>query len=139
MDARENPLPREPLINQEISLYQELLDCLEQEARALGKAQEEMILSLAAAKEKIVERLLGIRQARESQRRVREDSTAVKELARLRRQVAARNARNHAIISASLEVIQEFLAQFYPPGPGLYQPGGQVEQAAGRPLFHRQA
>jgi flagellar biosynthesis/type III secretory pathway chaperone len=133
-----HPLP-ESLLQQEISLYQELLECLEQEAQALAAAQEETILTLAKSKEEVLERLLGVKKAREENPPGAERNPGLQELARLRRQVAARNLRNREIIAASLEVIQEFLSQFYPPGPGLYRPGGKVAPGSGRTLFHRQA
>ena len=126
------------LLQQEISLYQELLECLEQEAQALAAAQEETLLSLAASKENLLERLLAIKKAREENPATGEREGDLQDLARLKRQVAAGNARNREIISASLEVIQEFINQFQPPGPGLYRAGGQVEKGSGRTLFHRQ-
>ncbi|MHB8066770.1 MAG: flagellar export chaperone FlgN [Desulfobaccales bacterium] len=128
-----------PLILQEISLYQELLVCLEQEAQALGAAQEETILSLAVSKEDILERLLGVKKARAEEPAAPGSQTLQKDLARLERKVATLNLRNREIISASLEVIDEFISQFHPPGPGLYRPEGRVEQGSGRALFHRQA
>ncbi|MEW6659319.1 MAG: hypothetical protein AB1424_11735 [Thermodesulfobacteriota bacterium] len=129
-----------PLILQEIALYQELLECLEQEAQALAAAQEETILSLAASKEEILERLLQVKKARAELPAPAADEAALqKDLARLQRQVATRNLRNREIISASLEVIQDFIGQFLPPGPGLYRQEGRVEAGSGRTLFHRQA
>jgi flagellar biosynthesis/type III secretory pathway chaperone len=129
-----------PLILQEISLYQELLECLEQEAQALATAQEETILSLAVTKEEILERLLQAKKARlELPAPGAGDAALEEELARLQRQVASRNLRNRDIISASLEVIDDFISQFLPPGPGLYRPEGRVEGSSGRTLFHRQA
>lgn len=129
-----------PLILQEISLYQELLECLEQEAQALAAAQEETILSLAASKEEILERLLKVKKARAELPAPGADEAALqKDLARLQRQVATRNLRNREIITASLEVIQDFIGQFLPPGPGLYRQEGRVEAGSGRTLFHRQA
>jgi flagellar biosynthesis/type III secretory pathway chaperone len=134
----EHPLP-ETLLQQEISLYQELLECLEQEAQALGAAQEETILSLATSKEEILERLLGVKKAKEENPPGPQNNAGLRDLARLQRQVATRNLRNREIIAASLEVIQEFINQFLPPGPGLYKPEGRVDQGSGRTLFHRQA
>jgi flagellar biosynthesis/type III secretory pathway chaperone len=129
-----------PLILQEISLYQELLECLEQEAQALAVAREETILSLAVTKEDILERLLQVKKARkELPAPEASEASLQKELDRLKRQVASRNLRNREIISASLEVIQDFISQFFPPGPGLYRPEGRVEVGSGRTLFHRQA
>ena len=133
-----HPLPETPL-QQEISLYQELLECLEQEAQALATAQEETILSLASSKEEILARLLGAKKAREDNPTPSEMEPGLPDLARLQRRVAALNLRNREIIAASLEVIQEFINQFIPPGPGLYQQEGQVEAGSGRTLFHRQA
>lgn len=134
----ESSLLPEPLLQQEISLYRELLECLDQEARALASAQEETILSLATAKEEILQRLLDAQKARE-ERSAEGGAADLAELARLQRQVAAGNARNREIIAASLEVIQEYLNQFIPPGPGLYRIEGRVEKGSGRTLFHRQA
>jgi flagellar biosynthesis/type III secretory pathway chaperone len=129
-----------PLILQEISLYQELLECLEQEAQALAAAQEETILSLAASKEDILARLLGVKKARtEHPPPAASEAALQKDLVRLQRQVASRNLRNREIISASLEVIEEFISQFLPTGPGLYQAEGRVDPGSGRTLFHRQA
>jgi flagellar biosynthesis/type III secretory pathway chaperone len=129
-----------PLILQEITLYQELLDCLEQEAQALAAAQEETILSLAASKEEILARLLQVKKARtELPEPTANEMPLQDDLARLQRQVASRNLRNREIISASLEVIQDYLSQFLPPGPGLYRQEGRVDPGSGRTLFHRQA
>ncbi len=133
-----HPEPK-PLILQEISLYQELLECLEQEAQALAAAQEETILSLARAKEDILERLLGVKKARLEQPAPAASEILQKDLAHLERKVATLNLRNREIISASLEVIQDFISQFLPSGPGLYRPEGRVEKGSGRALFHRQA
>ena len=129
----------ETLYQPEISLYRELQECLDQEARALASAQEETILSLAVAKEDILQQLLAAKKTREESSPATGRDPGLLELARLQRQVAAKNARNREIISASLEVIREFISQFLPPGPGLYRPEGQVEQGSGRTLFHRQA
>ncbi|MDD2902030.1 MAG: hypothetical protein PHU44_06310 [Syntrophales bacterium] len=128
----------EALLQQEISLYQELLECLEQEAQALAATQEETILGLAVFKEEILEQLLEVKKAREERSTGTESVSGLEDLAQLQRQVAARNLRNREIISASLEVIQEYLGQFLPPGPGLYQHEGQMEAGSGRTLFHRQ-
>jgi flagellar biosynthesis/type III secretory pathway chaperone len=130
-----------PLILQEVSLYQELLECLEQEAQALATAQEETILSLAVSKEDILERLLGVKKARTElpAPAAAGDEALEQDLVRLQRQVASRNLRNREIIFASLEVIQDFISQFLPPGPGLYRSEGRVEKGSGRTLFHRQA
>jgi flagellar biosynthesis/type III secretory pathway chaperone len=135
----ESQPPPETLLQQEISLYRELLECLEQEAQALGAAQDETILGLAAFKEEILGQLLEVKKAREEKSFGPESQAVLEDLAQLQRQVAARNHRNREIISASLEVIQEYINQFLPPGPGLYQHEGLVEAGSGRTLFHRQA
>jgi len=129
----------ETLLQQEISLYHELLECLEQEAQALGTTQEETILGLAAFKVEILEKLLEVKKAREEKATGTESAAALQDLTRLQRQVGARNLRNREIIFASLEVIQDYINQFIPPGPGLYQHGGQLTAGSGRNLFHRQA
>lgn len=129
----------EILLQQEISLYQELLECLDQEAQALGTAQDETILGLAAFKEEILRQLLEVKKAREEQSFEAENNAGLENLAHLQRQVAVRNLRNREIIAASLEVIQEYISQFLPPGPGLYRQEGQMEAGCGRTLFHRQA
>ena len=138
MQLETQPHP-EILLQQEISLYQELLECLDQEAQALGTAQDETILGLAAFKEEILRQLLEVKKAREEQSFEAENNAGLENLAHLQRQVAVRNLRNREIIAASLEVIQEYISQFLPPGPGLYRQDGQMEAGCGRTLFHRQA
>ena len=138
MQPETQPRP-EILLQQEISLYQELLECLDQEAQALGTAQDETILGLAAFKEEILRQLLEVKKAREEQSFEAENNAGLENLAHLQRQVAVRNLRNREIIAASLEVIQEYISQFLPPGPGLYRQEGQMEAGCGRTLFHRQA
>jgi len=138
MQLETQPHP-EILLQQEISLYQELLECLDQEAQALGTAQDETILGLAAFKEEILRQLLEVKKAREEQSFEAENNAGLENLAHLQRQVAVRNLRNREIIAASLEVIQEYISQFLPPGPGLYRQEGQMEAGCGRTLFHRQA
>ena len=138
MQPETQPRP-EILLQQEISLYQELLECLDQEAQALGTAQDETILGLAAFKEEILRQLLEVKKAREEQSLEAENNAGLENLAHLQRQVAVRNLRNREIIAASLEVIQEYISQFLPPGPGLYRQEGQMDAGCGRTLFHRQA
>ena len=126
-------------LDQEISLYQELLDCLEQEHRALREGREEEILSLAAAKEDILERLLKVRRARDDKDWREPQGEAAARLAQLKGQVRAAAARNRQVITASLELIQDFLGLLQPPGPGTYCPEGQMEPGGGGVLFHRSA
>ena len=140
MNHLEGELQPETLLQQEISLYQELLECLEQEAQALATTrEEETILGLAALKMELLEKMLAVKKAREEQTPGTENAAALQDLTRLQRQVGARNLRNREIIFASLEVIQDYINQFIPPGPGLYQHGGQLAAGSGRNLFHRQA
>jgi flagellar biosynthesis/type III secretory pathway chaperone len=127
------------LFQQEISLYQELLDCLEAETQALVNAQEEFILAAAARKELLLDRLLKMREAQAGEPEALGAHDDMERLTSLHRQVAAINARNRDIAAASLEVIQEFLAQFQPTDPGVYRPGGQAISMPEAALFQRQA
>ena len=135
-----HPIGENPtLLQQEICLYEELLDCLEGETQALGRAHEETILAAAARKEVLLERLLRLKKTRPS---VSEPPASPGDLARreyLQRQVSVANARNRDLAVASLEVVQEFLAQFQRPDPGLYQPVGQAKSIPEAALFQRQA
>jgi flagellar biosynthesis/type III secretory pathway chaperone len=127
------------LIQQEISLYEELLDCLEAETHALGSADEGDILATAARKENLLERLLQVRRARAGGS---EPPASPGELARreeLQRQVTVNNARNREVAVVSLEVVQEFLALIQHPDPGFYQPGGQAPPITEAALFQRRA
>jgi|UniRef100_A0A7C3WIL7 flagellar biosynthesis/type III secretory pathway chaperone len=105
-------------VQQELTLYEELIDCLEEEAQALVNARAEAILAVAARKELLVDRLLELKRLQEKVPR----PAPPEKLANLQRRVAAANARNRQIAAASLEVVQEFLARFQPPDPGLYHP-----------------
>ena len=51
-----SPPPGRPTAQEEIFLYQKLLDCLAQEWDALITSQEEAILLLAAEKEQLLEK-----------------------------------------------------------------------------------
>lgn len=127
------------MLQNEISLYQELLECLEAETQALVKAEEELILAAAARKELLVDRLLQMQRARADGPEPPAADENLGRLASLQRQAAAANARNRELAAASLEVIQEFLVQFQPADPGIYRPGGQAKPAAEAALFQRQA
>lgn len=135
-----HPIGENPtLLQQEICLYEELLVCLEGETQALGRAHEETILAVASRKEVLLARLLQVKRAQPSGS---EPPASAGDLARrenLQRQVAAANARNRDLAVASLEVVQEFLAQFQHPDPGLYQPVGQAKSIPEAALFQRQA
>ncbi len=123
------------LARQELDLYEELLDCLEEESQALVKGREEAILAVAGRKEALLERLLelkGMPQANLTP----EDK---KRREHLKRRAAAANARNREIAAAFLEVIQEFLALFQPPDPGLYQPAKPRKSIREGALFERRA
>lgn len=123
----------------EISLYRELLDCLEQEAQALAKTQEETILTLANNKEAILRKLLQLKADQPEELQPPAEAAGAEELSQLKLRVASANDRNRRIIAASLEVIQEFLGQFQPPGPGIYRAEGQMQPGSGMTLFHRRA
>ncbi len=129
----------ETLVRQEVAMYRKLLNILEQETQALVQAQEENILSLAAAKETILAQLQEIQSLRHDHGWLAAQGGMEEELVRLKQRVAAVNRGNRQIIEAGLEVIQEFLEQFQPSGPGTYRPAGQVQAGAGRALFHRRA
>ena len=47
-----SPTPAGPSLQQEVCLYRQLLECLEEEWQALISSQEEAILALAARKKK---------------------------------------------------------------------------------------
>ncbi len=127
------------LLQQEMCLYEELLDCLEKETQALLNAREEDILAAAARKELLLDRLLQMKRAQGDGLQTTATGRHKEQLMHLQGQVAAANARNREIVVTSLEVIQEFLAQFQPPGPGLYQPAGQAKSIQEGALFQRQA
>jgi hypothetical protein len=60
-------------------------------------------------------------------------------LSRLKRQAATTQARNHRLIAAALETIQDFLGFLQSAPPGIYQSAGKVENTPGNSFFHRQA
>lgn len=120
----------------EILLYEELLECLEEEWQALINSQEDAILVLAAQKEHILGKILALTSGREiSDPEGQEDEL----LSRVKRQAAAAQARNHRLIAAALETIQDFLGHLQSSPPGIYHSAGKVETVPGSPLFHRQA
>jgi flagellar biosynthesis/type III secretory pathway chaperone len=138
MECNNLSTPQKTLIQEEMCLYQELLDCLEEESRALMTAQEEAILAATAKKEALLERLLEVKRIYENSPQATAAGQGGELLAHLRRQVVAANAWNRDIMVTSLEVVQEFLAQFQPPGPGLYEPAGPVKSGQANALFQRQ-
>jgi flagellar biosynthesis/type III secretory pathway chaperone len=129
------PSPKKPARPPEISLYEELLECLEQEWQALVNSQEDAILTMAARKEQILGEIL----------RVRDQNTPIpggpdqELLGRLKRQAAAIQARNHRLIATALETIQDFLGFLQAGPPGIYHAAGKVETTPGNSFFHRQA
>ena len=123
-------------VHPQILLYQELLECLEQERQALTRADEEAILSQASLKILILERLQGLDEAGHPVSLNLQEATT---LQHLRRQAAAAHHRNHVLITASLEVVQEFLGQLLPQGTGTYGPPGPGGGFSGQALFHRRA
>jgi len=133
---KERPrLPDGLTIPEEICLYQELLECLEKEWHALLVSEEEAILSLAAQKEQILEK---INEVTLSSTQQAGDQSAEK-LLRLKRHAAAAQARNHRLIAAALETVQDFLGYLQSGPPGTYQAAGKVDTASGSSYFHRQA
>ncbi len=124
---------------QEIFLYQELLTCLQRETQALRQGQEDLLLKEAHHKERILHRLIELKNLDTSSREAPPSDPTRELLASLKRQAFAANARNRQLIEASLEVIQDFLSQFQPAGPGLYQSAGKVEAGPGGTFFQRRA
>jgi hypothetical protein len=120
----------------EIPLYEELLECLEGEWQALINSQEDAILVLAAQKEHILEKILALTSGRAISNPERQEDYV---LSQLKRQAAAAQARNHRLIAAALETIQDFLGYLQSSPPGIYHSAGKVETVPGSPLFHRQA
>jgi hypothetical protein len=120
---------------EEIILYQRLLDCLEKEWGALVASQEEAILMLAAEKEQILEKITG---APPNLSASSPSGPEAEQLQRLKHQVAAAQARNHRLINAALETIQDFLGYLQTGAPGIYHAAGRVEAAPGTSFFHRQ-
>ncbi len=129
------PSPEKPARQPEISLYEELLECLEQEWQALIKSQEDAILALAARKEQILGEILRVKDQKTPDPEGAEEEL----LNRLKRQAATAQARNHRLIATALETIQEFLGYLQSPPPGIYHSAGKVETAPGNSFFHRQA
>lgn len=134
---KEIPRPPDALsIQEETCLYQELLECLEKEWQALLISEEEAILLLAAEKEQI---LVKITEANPSPTALSPSGPEAKQLQRLKRHVAAAQTRNHRLIGAALETIQEFLGYLQSDSPGTYQAAGKVGATSSSSFFHRQA
>ncbi len=116
----------------DLTLYRQLLACLEEEEEALKAAREEEILALAGKKEAILRELAARCLA----------SSAIPEgpgeLRDMKRRVTAQASRNRALITAALEVIRDLWGLLVPPGVGLYQAGGQLQGGQGGALLRRQ-
>ena len=121
---------------QEISLYKELLDCLEREWQALINSQEDAILALAAQKEHILEKIINDAAGRDLTEVTEADQELLK---RLKHEAAQAQARNHRLITTTLETIQDFLSVLQSPPPGIYHFTGKVGAKLANSLFHRQA
>lgn len=128
--------PGKPDLQQQISLFKELLDCLEREWQALISSQEDAILALAAQKEQTLEKIINATAGLNPTEVTKGDQEILK---RLKRETAQAQARNHRLITATLETIQDFLAVLQSPPPGVYQVTGKVEAKLANSLFHRQA
>lgn len=128
--------PDEMTLQEEICHYHELLECLEKEWHALLVSEEEAILRLAAEKEQILET---INQATSSLQAQQTKGPEDEQLHRLKRRVAAAQARNHRLIAAALETVQDFLGYLQSGFPGTYQAAGKVDTSPGNSYFHRQA
>ena len=129
------PPPERSAPQQELSLYRELLECLEKEWQALVTSQEEAILALAAQKEHILEKIIMLSRGRD----LAAPDGEVEPLGRLKHQVADAQARNHRLITTTLETIQDFLGCLQASPPGVYHSAGKVETTPGNSFFHRQA
>ena len=119
----------------ELSLYRELLECLEKEWQALIKSQEDAILALAAQKENILEKIIRLKRGRDNS----DSAGEADPLRRLKHQVADAQARNHRLIITALETIQDFLGYLQSAPPGIYHSAGKVETTPGNSSFHRRA
>jgi flagellar biosynthesis/type III secretory pathway chaperone len=81
-------IPSSPVksdLQQEISLFKELLDCLEREWQALISSQEDAILALAAQKEHTLEKIIDAAAGRDLAEVTEADQEILK---RLRREAA---------------------------------------------------
>jgi flagellar biosynthesis/type III secretory pathway chaperone len=129
------PPPEKLALQPEITLYEELLECLEQEWQALISSQEDDILALAARKEQILGEILRVRGQNMQSHGEQEHEL----LSHLKQQAATTQARNHRLILAALETIQDFLGCLQSAPPGIYRAAGKVETTPGNSFFHRQA
>ena len=119
-----------------IQQYQKLCECLEQEWQALITSQEDAILTLAAEKEHILEKIAG---GNSDLIASPPSGPEAEELQRLQLQVADAQSRNQRLIVTALETVQDFLRYLQSAPPGIYQAAGKVEATPGNSFFHRQA
>lgn len=119
-----------------IQQYQKLFECLENEWQALITSQEDAILTLAAEKEHILEKIAG---GYPGLTLSPPSGPEAEQLQRLRLQVADAQSRNQRLIGAALETVQDFLRYLQSAPPGIYQAAGKVEATPGNSFFHRQA
>jgi hypothetical protein len=119
----------------EIQLYKELLECLEHEWQALITSQEDAILACAARKEQILSQIASDLPGERTNPKGQEDEV----LNRLKRQAAGAQFRNHRLIVAALETIQDFFGYLQSAAPGIYHSAGKVESAPANSYFYRQA
>jgi flagellar biosynthesis/type III secretory pathway chaperone len=92
-------------------------------------------LALAAQKEHLLEKLIMVNRGRD----IVDAEQDADDLRRLKRQAAQAQARNHRLITTTLETIQDFLSCLQSAPPGTYHSAGKVETAPGSSFFHRQA
>ena len=119
-----------------IQQYRKLCECLEQEWQALITSQEDAILTLAAEKEHILEKIAGGNSGLTASP---PSGPEAEELQRLQLQVADAQSRNQRLIVTALETVQDFLSYLQSAPPGIYQAAGKVEATPGNSFFHRQA
>lgn len=130
------PPPAKPARQQEILLYNELLECLEEEWQALINSQEEAILALSSRKEQILIKIAALSPGQEISP---PDGQEGETLSRLKCQVALTQTRNYRLIAAALETIQDFWGLIKSASPGVYQAAGAMEAPPGSSFFHREA
>jgi flagellar biosynthesis/type III secretory pathway chaperone len=129
------PTPAGMAPPQELGLYRELLECLQNEWQALVNSKEDAILALAAEKEHILEKIIDFTRSQG----IPDPGSEAEALRRLKQQVAEAQARNHRLITTTLETIQEFLGCLKSAPPGTYHAAGKVETIPASSFFHRQA
>ncbi|MDD3581040.1 MAG: flagellar protein FlgN [Desulfobacca sp.] len=143
-------------ISQETALYEELLDCLEQEQRHLLKLEIEELFKTVRVKESLLQRLLAAREKRRDfLNRLAASPTGGtpglpgleslinqqrRRLASLTKRISQVNLQNRTLIQDGLDIIQEFidLASGAQNNPRTYQRQGILDHATGSAGFNRQ-